>query len=244
MNRPWSLYSIDELNNLPDPTWMVDGIFPDGLTVLYGPSGKGKTFMALSWALSIASGATWCGRRVQESPVLYVSGEGHGGLKRRIAAWRQYEYTYLPNMYVIPQTVVLTDREHVRGLAEDIYATKAKLVVIDTWARSMAGSNENSAEDTGLAVQGLDWIKQQTGCAALVIHHAGHEGHMRGSTALYGAADCVIKLTADGPHIVLTCDKQKDAAAFYPREFELTEAGESCIITASDYRPRGFIAGA
>ncbi len=57
------LYSIEELEELPDPDWLIDGIMPEGALVeLYGPHGVGKSFLALDWALSLAAGIQWPGR--------------------------------------------------------------------------------------------------------------------------------------------------------------------------------------
>jgi hypothetical protein len=51
------LLTADELDGLPDPRWLVDGILPErAIAVLYGQPGIGKSFLALDWAFSIAAG--------------------------------------------------------------------------------------------------------------------------------------------------------------------------------------------
>lgn len=55
--------------------------------LLVGGYGLGKTFVALSFAASVATGRDWLGRRVQRRRVLFVIGEGAYGLDPRVCAW-------------------------------------------------------------------------------------------------------------------------------------------------------------
>lgn len=243
MNRPWPLYSISELAGLPEPKWLINRHVTDGMTVMYGPPGRGKTFLALSWALSIASGTAWQGHSVTSMPVLYVSGEGGGGLARRIGAW-QVNTTSLavPKLYVILGTVVLTNREHVEALRDDIRAVGAGLLVIDTLARSMAGADENSSKDMGLAINGLDFLRRDVNCAALVVHHSGVEKtRPRGSTALFGAADTIIRIDGEDETVDVICEKQKEARPFRRVALELRETDGSCVLVPATRT--GFSAG-
>jgi RecA-family ATPase len=229
----WKLYHESELDSLPEPSWLVDGHLTDGFTVMYGPPKKGKTFLALSWALSIGSGHRWHSHPVAQAPVLYVSGEGAGGLRRRTRAWHVAEQVARSQMYVIPFGVRLVDREHVLQLRSDIHSTGARLLVVDTLARSMAGADENSAQDMGMAIQAVDWLREKTGCAALVLHHSGVSGERpRGSTALFGAADTLIRVDGDGRHVEVTCEGQKDSQPFRRLDFELVPAADSVSLVA------------
>ena len=59
--------------------------------MVHGPSGGGKTFVVLEWALRMAAGMTdWNGAKVSPGPVVYLAGEGHHGLRGRVAAWKQH----------------------------------------------------------------------------------------------------------------------------------------------------------
>ena len=71
-----------DLENLPDPEYLVeDFIEESALTVVYGPSGGGKTFAVLDAALSVATNRPWLGKSVHAAPVVYVVGEGTLGIK-------------------------------------------------------------------------------------------------------------------------------------------------------------------
>ena len=232
-DRPWPLYHISELGSLPEPKWLVDRHVTDGLTVIYGPPGAGKTFVALSMSLSIGSGRRWHGHGVATAPVVYVSGEGVGGLHRRVQAWKHAEGVADSKVYVVPFGVRFGgEQSHAVGLRGDVHATGAGLVVIDTLARSMAGSDENSSQDMGQHVQALDWLRDRTGCGVIVVHHSGVEGSRpRGSTALFGAADTLIRVDGDGSRVDMSCEKQKDAPPFAREHFALVEAGPSVSLS-------------
>ena len=60
------------------------------------------------------------------------------------------------------------------------------MLVIDTLARAMAGSDENSASDVSLVVAKCEAITMAAGAAILLVHHSGKDTSKgaRGSTAL------------------------------------------------------------
>jgi RecA-family ATPase len=231
-DRLWPLYSDTELGDIPQPKWLIDQHVTDGLTVMYGPPKSGKTFMALDWALSMASGRDWHGNKAEPSPVLYVSGEGAGGLHKRVTAWKKANGVGSSRLYFIPFGARIVEREHVVQLRQDVHATGARLLVIDTLARSMAGKDENSAQDMGTAIQALDWLREKEGCGVLVLHHSGVDGtRPRGSTALFGAADTLIRVEGEGNMMKLSCEGQKDAMPFRPAHFQLKRTDPSVTLS-------------
>src|SRR4051812_37793236 len=77
----FTLISVGELLELPPPEWLIEGVIESSaLGVLYGPPGCGKSFAALDWALSVATGKAWHGREVRQGAVVYVAGEGTTGV--------------------------------------------------------------------------------------------------------------------------------------------------------------------
>jgi len=85
-----TLYSAAEIKRLPPPEWLIDGhLVQNSIAVLYGPSGGGKSFLALDGALSVATGRDWLGRPVQQGVVIYVLAEGASGFGARITAWEE-----------------------------------------------------------------------------------------------------------------------------------------------------------
>jgi hypothetical protein len=77
---PKRLWHADELEQFPRPAWLIEPELMRGtLSVLVGEPGSGKTFLALHNALKVA----------EKETVVFVAGEGAGGLDRRIKAWRK-----------------------------------------------------------------------------------------------------------------------------------------------------------
>jgi hypothetical protein len=58
--KPLNFYAVNDLRNLPAPEWLIEGILGlNTLAVVYGQAGKGKSFVTLDMALSVATGGPW-----------------------------------------------------------------------------------------------------------------------------------------------------------------------------------------
>ena len=194
---------------------------PADFAVLYGPSGSGKSFLGLHIASAIARGEPWHGHKVNRTAVLYVCAEGVRGFQKRIiAAEREYgKFDGWFKRVKIPVSLTRSDasveslRLCIEAVARVRQMTKAEsvLIVFDTLARVMAGEDENSAEAMMHFVeQRAGVIQRMTGAAVLVVHHSGKNGNIRGSSALYAAADCVLRVERSGRARTLIAEKVKD----------------------------------
>jgi hypothetical protein len=206
---------------LPEPEWLIDGLVErEAFTVLYGATETAKSFLALDWTLSVASGLPWQGRAVKRGPVVYIVGEGGRGFTRRIKAWMlAHKLQDVPDAYFLKGPVQLLHAQDVQDLLSAVAALPIKpvLIVLDTLARCFVGGEENSSKDIGEAVDAVSRVISTTGAAVLLIHHTGIAGgHARGSTALPGAADGMIRQERDQKSgvITLTNIKQKDEEKF------------------------------
>jgi hypothetical protein len=186
---------------------------------LYGPPGTFKSFIALHMAAMVASGQTWLGHEVQsEGGVLYVAGEGHGGIGTRIAGLRkQYELTDIP-------VGVIRSQVNLRGSESDFTdlliaiaeseIEKPKLIIIDTLARAFGGGNENASEDMGAFIAQCGRLQAATEAALLVVHHSGKDASLglRGHSSFLGAVDTQIEITRhqEAQSGTLKLTKQKD----------------------------------
>ena len=232
----------DKLKDLPPVAWLVKNEIPKlGLTLIYGPTGGGKSFVTLDYAFRIA----------QTRPVIYVAGEGAAGYAPRVLAWEKHHAQGAGQLFFVGQAVNLLSDQAVTDFIAAITPLSPALVIVDTLARCLVGGDENAARDMGLAVEAADRIKRaigekDAGGAVILVHHSTKAGNTeRGSGALKAACDQVIRLDNDDDLLTLSCEKAKDATAFDPRNLRLlpietgrqTEDGEpetSCAVIPAD----------
>lgn len=237
--RAFRILSREALNQLPAVEWLVDGILPvGGLGVLYGPSGGGKTFTALSMAFAIGTGTPWLGRGTRPGRVVYVAAEGRSGLRARVEALEAHNGLPAGELHVVPEAVQISRPDEVEALIAAIRTQlpdDPSLIVVDTLARCLVGLDENLARDVGLFVAGLDRLREEFGCSILVVHHSGKDraSSYRGSSALVGAADSVIRFEGSGGLLTLSCEKVKDGEAFAAINAQLLTTGDSCVVVPS-----------
>jgi hypothetical protein len=226
--------SVDDIEAMPDPRWLVDGLLPEqGLAVAYGPPKHGKSFILLSMALHIAAGKPWFGKEILQGGVIYIAGEGAGGLKQRIRAARaHYGLSADIPFWAIPRTVNFGDPRAIdelaaaiREAAEDV---PVRLIIIDTLARSMPGLDENSAGEVGRVIAACDRLRDELRCCIMPVHHQGKDSEkgMRGSSALDGAVDTLLHVsrqTENGDIVTLATKYQKDAEEAAPILFDMVK---------------------
>ena len=167
----FELLTPDDLAALPDLEWLIEGVLPKpGLVVFYGEPGSGKTFVALSIALTAASGQTWLGRATLQTKALYVAAEGVRGFKFRVAAHALRRGLTPENVRFIAEVPLIMEPAHIRALLAELKRQDFQpgLIVVDTLARVALGADENNAKDMGRVVDGLDELKRQTGATVMV----------------------------------------------------------------------------
>lgn len=185
--------------------YLVKGLLAAGaMSVIYGPSNSGKTFLALDLAYRVAAGVYWHGRRVKQATVLYLATEGGSGLANRITALRDEHGGNAP-FYVLRAGINLleTDSSDIPLIVDASLAAKEAtgndrlLIVVDTLSRAIAGGDENSSADMTRLVANVDMIRQQTGAHVLIVHHTGKDTARgaRGHSSLRGAVDTEIEVT-------------------------------------------------
>ena len=221
----------DEFCSQPAPiSWLIKRwIQEDALMMVHGPSGGGKTFIVLDWALRIAGGLSdWRGHRVKPGTVVYLAGEGHHGLRGRVAAWKHHHRVKSTNLWISKSGCDLnTDigyqrvSEALRGLPE-----QPKLIVVDTLHRFLLG-DENSAQDAKGMLDACANLMQSFQCSVLLVHHTGvsddAQHRARGSSAWRGALDIevsVVPAKGEKP-IEIIQRKSKDAELAMSHQCEL-----------------------
>ena len=214
------LVPADDFCAQPAPIeWLVKGWWQaNSLMMVHGPSGGGKTFAVLDMALHMAAGLPdWNGHKVKPGSVCYLAGEGHHGLRGRIAAWKQHTKAGPLSMWLSQSgcdlntpTGLNTVIDHIRALP-----TKPTIIIVDTLHRFLRG-DENSAQDAKTMLDACAHLMREFGCAVLLVHHTGvseeAQHRARGSSAWRGALDIEISIVpGDGGRMSIVQRKSKDA---------------------------------
>jgi len=234
--KPFKIESWQSVKDEP-VNWLVQDVIPEkSFVALYGPPASFKSFIAMDIAECIASGRPWLGKEINGTgPVLYIAGEGHGGIGARIAAIKQHHKTPdSAQIYVVRSQInlrssvddftnlILAIDELVQKLGVDL-----RMIVIDTLARAFGGGNENSSDDMGAFIQATGKIQNRYKCSLMLLHHNGKDTAkgLRGHSSLLGAVDTQMEIirfpqTREG---LILMSKQKDGEDGQNYGFEAIE---------------------
>jgi hypothetical protein len=187
---------------LPPPRWAVEGIIPEGLTVLAGKPKLGKSWLVLHVALAVACGGLALGKiDVAGGDVLYISLED---------TWRRLQdrlKRLLGDQQEAPAALHLAhawprqDRGGLDRLEEWLEAhPAARLVAIDTWGRWRPHRpGKVNDYDTDLADGAvLKGLADRRGVPTLVSNHcrkmpaADPLEEVTGSVGMTGTCDGVL----------------------------------------------------
>jgi phage/plasmid primase-like uncharacterized protein len=216
------LIPADDFCAQPSPiAWMVKHwIQRNALIMVHGPSGGGKTFCVLDWCLRIAHSReeTWHGNKVRSGSVVYLAGEGHHGLRGRIAAWKHHHSAGALNMWLSRDGCDLNTAAGYLRVVDSIRALKTtpEIIVVDTLHRFLLG-DENSAQDAKTMLDACNALMMEFNCSVILVHHTGvsdeAQHRARGSSAWRGALDIEISVVPgkDDAPMKIVQRKSKDA---------------------------------
>lgn len=215
-----------DLENLPPVDWIVEEVIPSaGLTLLFGDSEIGKSFLSLDLACRLATGKNfWFGGAnaphiAKSGPVLYLNAEGNrSAIRDRLFAWEAFNGERLPDAGVVlpGDTMPRIEIKELTKLLDDFekaFGTNPVLVIIDTLNQAQVGDAgassdiENSNATAGAMIHTLrEVMGVQSGesdprTSFLLVHHTGHQDKLRyrGASAIGAGADAIIGMAYFDP---------------------------------------------
>lgn len=197
------LISASDLSRLqlPEVTWMIPQLIPEGLTLLVGRPKMGKSWLTLNLGVAVASGGKFLGNDASRGRVLYLALEdSKARLKARI---NQVCFDCsVPDLLVTATEWPRLDQGGMSLLHQYLGEyPDTRLIVIDTLAKVRPAKTDRSK---GVYENDYDFIGQlkqladASGIGVVLVHHkrkvSGDDplDDVSGSTGLTGAADTII----------------------------------------------------
>lgn len=232
-NTPIRLWTWDDLQQPHDaPPYLVDRLLErDAEASAIGPAQSYKSLWVQELGVCVSTGTPFFGRETQQGLVVYLCGEGAGGIRHRLQALRKARgldgvkdvpFVVLPRPFALPTAEGVQLVRNYIAAAEQKFETKLALLIIDTFGR-YNGGDENVAEDL------YKFFRAASACrgnaALLVVHHTGHSDSTRGrgTSAWEQAVDTefVFSIKPDTETRVVENTKQKDGELAPPMFFRL-----------------------
>ena len=209
--------------NAPQQADAIKGVIPSsGIVVIYGPSGSGKSFLALYMAYVLGHGLVFFGFKGQSKFVVYINLEG--SMRTRLDALQTDKKRDIPDnvRFVTEPFHILED---VESLAADI--PEGAVIFIDTLNAASPGLDENSSRDMGLILEAAKKLQQITKGLVVIVHHSGKDASkgLRGHSSLYAAMDAVIEVSRNGDSRYWRLAKSKEGRDGIRRGFRLKSVG-------------------
>jgi hypothetical protein len=194
------------------------------MSVVYGDSNVGKTFVTMDISHHVATGTRYAGLKTSAARVVYVAAEGgKGAMKRIMALEEKYGMPGDPSAFLLlPMPLDLrrpdADLNPFIAAMNNLNAPPG-LIVVDTLSRALAGGDENSSVDMGAIVKHFDVIRNAMGAHLMVVHHTGKNkaAGARGHSLLRAATDTEIEI-AEG---TIAVTKQRDLDKSWSSGFSL-----------------------
>jgi hypothetical protein len=203
---------------------LIKGLLDQGaMSVVYGQSNVGKTFLTVDIGYHIATGLSYAGMKTTRGHVIYLSAEGGRSITKRLSALcMKYGTTADVDFHLLRSSIDL--RRPDADLVPLIYAIKSlgvpvSLIVVDTLSRALAGGDENSSVDMGQIVTNFDKLREHTNAHLMVVHHSGKNqaAGARGHSLLRAATDTEIEVSEG----VIAAKKQRDLDKNWSSPFTL-----------------------
>jgi hypothetical protein len=208
----------------PDLDYLIDGWLTErGRSVPGGPSGSGKSFLAIHAVMCVARGQDFFAYPSKKGGVIYQAGEGSRGVKKRFKAYRKHfqvdDDEDVPLVFLGSRIDLYSRDGDTRAFIDECKAWSLtmseplRLVVIDTLATATIGADENSGKDMSVVLANIAQIEEELGVHVMLVHHMNADGRkLRGHTSIHANVDQVVTVTMDDETKIRTAklSKQKD----------------------------------
>ncbi len=188
-DSPIRFLDVARMATTPPPSvaWLAPPIVPRAaLTVLYAPSGDGKSLFSMALAGACAHGGELAGIECEQGATIYLDAEnGEWEIHRRVHTLG------LPASGVrVADASGLDLHRHIEHVQTLVTEERPDLLVLDSLRSLTPGMDENDTAQTARALDPLRRLAHDNGTAILLIHHANKAGRdFRGASSIRDSVD-------------------------------------------------------
>ena len=175
--------------------WLIAGIMPLGSVMLLAASGgTGKSTIVYNWALNIALGQSWSGRRCMQGKSLIIQSD-----EPLVDTSEKLNVIGYQDANLEPGTVEFWETwrfGHMKQLEDYVRKNRPVFIAIDSLTACLAGMDVDLVKsNAGDVIYGLRDIANQYKCSIAILHHLNKSGGLRDSTSFVDNVSEVVKLT-------------------------------------------------
>lgn len=175
--------------------WLIAGIMPLGSVMLLAASGgTGKSTIVYNWALNIALGQSWSGRRCMQGKSLIIQSD-----EPLVDTSEKLGVIGYQDANLEPGTVAFWEDwrfGHMKQLEDYVRKNRPVFIAIDSLTACLAGMDVDLVKsNAGDVIYGLRDIANQYKCSIIILHHLNKTGGLRDSTSFVDNVSEVVKLT-------------------------------------------------
>lgn len=204
-------------------SWLIKGWMEEqGVGLIFGHPGSGKSFLGLALAMHVALGREWFGHKTKQGTVFYIAAEGQAGLRNRVDAFcREHGITQNFPLVLIPQPLNLFDSKSdlaaLRQVIEEQAAIHGKpaLIIADTLSMTLGSGRENT-DEVGVYLRHCAELAAEHNCFVMPIHHRPKDDSSkwpRGHSSLVGNTDTILLVEDLGGLRSVSITKQRNGEA-------------------------------
>lgn len=207
----WLFDNAAELlaRSIPPQKWVIEGLLPEGLTLLCGAPKAGKSWLTLDIALHVASGQPFWGHKTTAGRVLlFALEDGQRRMKARLEALLDGRDDLYPALLYPCFAVPPLESGFAAGLDAQLAGfggeEKVSLVIVDTLGKIRTASKLDGFQRDYEQLAELKKVADKHHVALIVVHHlrklwsADPFEQISGTNAILGASDAAFVLKRDG----------------------------------------------
>jgi len=234
---------VSDVSEFPEPDWIVEGIVVrNGLALLYGDSGAGKTTFCLYLVDAVQHGTDLFGLKCKQGKVIFIENDESQELLRS-----HRDKVGLPFPLRVVKVDITWDAKSNKFNKEFglfLYYESPDLVIIDAY--TSLGIPDITRPESGLVLDELRRLAKEHECAFVIIHHVNKSGDQIGSSLHKAKMDSMVSLVNNNNIVTLTQEKvrgtkfSEKTIDFDPITLKMTEANISLKDQVKQLKAQGL----